>query len=318
MPLVGRTDSTTLARPHCEEQTDVMAVDRWAGAPEDVSTGFGSLLRGWRDRSAPTVPDTSGRARRSPGLRREELATSAGISVDYLVQLEQGRAANPSPPVVAALVRAMGLDLADAAVLYRSAGLAAPTSAVDRSVPGSVERLLDRAGRWPAAVYAADWWPLRWNPAWSALMGDPSELAGRSRNQAWYEMTHDTSAMWVDADERERFRDALVGDLRVAQVAHPDDAELDELVRALLATGPDVADRWRTARPSVYRGARKHIDHPLVGPMTLDGDVFQPAGSDVRVIVYSAAPGSPDEARLDALTAAEAIPEPDALRPRSF
>lgn len=289
MPLVGRTAGTTLTARAAEGQTGVMV-------------GFASLLRDWRDRSTPVVAHTSGRARRSPGLRREELATLAGISVDYLVQLEQGRAANPSPTVVAALVRALGLEPTDAAVLHRSAGLAPPTSAVDRTVPDSVVRLLDRADGWPAAVYAADWWLLRWNPAWTELMGDPLRLRGRSHNQAWYEMTNDTSAMWVDAQEREQFRDALVGDLRVARVAHPDDAELDELVGALMAGSDEFARRWRTARPTVYRGARKSIDHPRVGTMTLDGDVFQPAGSDVRVIVYSASPGSQDEARLRLLT----------------
>ncbi len=279
-----------------------MSVDRVAETSLDASPSFASLLRDWRDRSTPAVPDRSGRARRSPGLRREELATLAGISVDYLVQLEQGRAANPSPTVVAALARALGLEPADAAVLHRSAGLAAPTSAIDRTVPDSVVRLLDRADGWPAAAYAADWWLLRWNPAWTELMGDPLQLRGRSHNQAWYEMTNDTSAMWVDPQEREQFRDALVGDLRVARVAHPDDAELDQLVGALMAGSDEFARRWRTARPSVYRGARKSIVHPRVGTMTLDGDVFQPAGSDVRVIVYSAAPGSPDEARLRSLT----------------
>jgi transcriptional regulator with XRE-family HTH domain len=281
-----------------------MSVDRFAQPHENLPTGFASLLRDWRDRSRSFAPATTTRARRSPGLRREELAVLAGISMDYLVQLEQGRAANPSPSVVAALVRALRLDAPDAAVLYRSAGLAAPTSAVDRTVPESVERLLERAAGWPAAVYAADWWLLRWNPAWTALMGDPMQLTGRSRNQAWYEMTHDTSAVWVDPKQRERFRDALVGDLRVALVTHPDDAELDDLVRALMAASPEFAERWHTARPAVYRGARKRLGHPLVGPMTLDGDVFQPAGSDVRVIVYSPAPGSEDERRLAALTSA--------------
>lgn len=280
-----------------------MSVDQQGAARGSQSAGFSALLRGWRDRSAPLLSDASVRARRSPGLRREELATLAGISVDYLIQLEQGRAANPSAPIVAALVRALRLDLSDAAVLYRSAGLAAPSSAVDRVVPDSVERLLARADGRPAAVYAADWWLLRWNPAWSALMGDPMELSGPSRNQVWYEMTVDTSAIWVDRRQREQYRDALVGDLRVAQVAHPDDAELEELVRNLRARSDDFSDRWLTARPSVYRGAQKSIDHPRVGPMTLDGDVFQPAGSDVRVIVYSAAPGSRDESRLRSLTA---------------
>ena len=280
-----------------------MPVDQQGLVRRGDSAGFSSLLRGWRDRSAPVFPDGAARTRRSPGLRREELATLAGVSVDYLVQLEQGRASNPSAAVVAALVRALGLSLTDAAVLYRSAGLAPPSSAVDRTVPPGVERLLERAAPWPAAVYAADWWLLRWNPAWSALMGDPMLLTGPSRNQVWYEMTEDTSAMWVDRRERELYRDALVGDLRIAQVAHPDDAELTELVRDLHTRSTEFADRWRTARPTVYRGARKSIDHPSAGSMTLDGDVFQAAGSDVRVIVYSASPGSPDALRLSSLTA---------------
>lgn len=288
-----------------------MVVEQQGSAREERAAGFSSLLRGWRDRSAPILPDATHRPRRSPGLRREELATLAGISVDYLVQLEQGRATSPSPSVVAALVRALGLSAADSAVLHRAAGLAAPSSVVDRSVPAGVERLLHRAPGWPTAVFAADWWLLRLNAAWTALLGDPMDLSGASRNQAWYEMTHDTSAIWVDPQEREQFRDALVGDLRVARVAHPDDAELEALVRNLRSVSDEFAERWRTAPPAVYRGARKSIDHAVAGRMTLDGDVFQPAGSDVRVVVYSAAPGSVDEARLRSLTESTGVTRAD-------
>ncbi|MFC5677064.1 helix-turn-helix transcriptional regulator [Aeromicrobium endophyticum] len=277
-----------------------MSVDQRA-ADRAQPPGFGALLREWRDRSAPVPGRTGTRSRRSPGLRREELAIMAGISVDYLVQLEQGRAANPSGSVVAALVRAMGLKRADAAVLHQSAGLAAPASAVDREVPPGVERLLARADGWPAAVYAADWWLLRWNPAWAALFGDPLRLDGWSRNQAYFEMTEDTSDVWLDPLQREQFRDALVADLRLAHLAHPGDPELDDLVAALHDTGDEFTERWRSARPAVYAGARKHIDHPVVGPMTLDGDVFVPAGSDVRLIVYTAEPRSDDESRLRSL-----------------
>lgn len=139
---------------------------------------------------------------------------------------------------------------------------------------------------------------LRWNPAWAALMGDPTELVGRSRNQVWFEMTEDTSAMWVGAAEREQYRDALVSDLRVAQLEHPDDAELADLVQDLHAACPEFTERWHAARPAVYRGARKNIEHPRVGHLVLDGDVFCSPGSSVRVVVYSAVPGSPDATRL--------------------
>lgn len=112
----------------------------------------GSLLRGWRDRTAPGRVGAMLTARRSPGLRREELAGLAGISVAYLVQLEQGRAARPSAPVVASLARALRLGPDDAALLHIAAGLAPPTSPVDRTVPDSLERLLSRLDGWPVAV----------------------------------------------------------------------------------------------------------------------------------------------------------------------
>jgi len=262
---------------------------------------FGSLLRGWRDRSDPVRLGAMVTARRSPGLRREELAALAGISMDYLVQLEQGRAAHPSAPVVSALARALRLRQDDAALLYVAAGLAPPTSTVDRTVPDSLERLLARLQGWPVAVYSADWWLPRWNRPWAALLGDPSALLGRSRNLVWYELTEPSSRVWVDPTERELFRDALVGDLRVAQVAHPGDPELADLINGLHAVTPEFTDRWHAARPALYSGARKQIDHPHVGAMTQDSDVLQAPGSDLRLIVYSAATGTQDASRLGLL-----------------
>lgn len=270
-------------------------------APVRTTPGFASLLRGWRDRSDPVRLGAMVTSRRSPGLRREELAALAGISVDYLVQLEQGRAARPSAPVVAALARALRLGADDAALLHLAAGLAPPTSAVDRSVPDGVERLVARLQGWPVAVYSADWWLLRWNRPWAALLGDPAVLLGRARNLLWYEMTGPSARVRVDPREQEVFRDALVGDLRVAQVAHPGDAELADLVAGLRAVSAEFTERWHAARPVAYRGARKQIDHPDVGSMTLDGDVLQAPGSDLHVIVYSAAPGTRDASRLELL-----------------
>lgn len=108
--------------------------DQQVAVPGRGTSAFGKLLRGSRDRS-----DAAGATgRRSSGLRREDVASRAGISVDYLIQLEQGRATNPSAPVVAALARALTLDQEQAALLHRSAGLAAPASVLDRTVPEGV------------------------------------------------------------------------------------------------------------------------------------------------------------------------------------
>lgn len=270
---------------------------RMVGAP-----GLGTLLRGFRDRCDVGLVGVVATARRAPGLRREELALLAGVSVDYLVQLEQGRAVRPSAPVVAALSRALRLDEDESALLHRAAGLAPATGSVARAVPEGVERMVTRLREWPVAVYSGDWWLLRWNPAWTALLGDSATLLGRARNVVWYEMTQPSSCVWVDPREDDTFRDAIVGDLRVAFLEHPHDAELADLVTALHETSPEFVERWTTARPAHYRGMRKRVDHPDVGTVVLDGDVLQVPGCDVRIVVYSPVPDTQDADRLARLT----------------
>ncbi|WP_420835201.1 hypothetical protein [Williamsia herbipolensis] len=76
-------------------------------------------------------------------------------------------------------------------------------------------------------------------------------------------MTEDTSAVWVDPEEHARFRDAVVGDLRIAQIAHPADPELDDLIRDLKSASAEFSGLWRTATPTFYRGARKTFTHPV-------------------------------------------------------
>ena len=262
------------------------------------------MLRGFRDRCDVAFAGPAAIARRAPGLRREELAVLAGVSVDYLVQLEQGRAVRPSAPVVAALSRALRLGEDDSALLHRAAGLAPATGSVARVVPDSVERMVSRLRDWPVAVYSADWWLLRWNAAWTALLGDSGALRGRARNVVWYEMTQPSPCVWVDPGEDDTFRDAIVGDLRVAFLEHPHDAELADLVTALHETSPEFAERWTAARPARFRGMRKHVEHPEAGTIVLDGDVLQVPGCDVRMVVYSPVPGTRDADRLARLTAA--------------
>ncbi|MCZ2839624.1 helix-turn-helix domain-containing protein [Modestobacter sp. VKM Ac-2985] len=266
-----------------------------------AAPGLGALLRRFRDRCT-FAPDDAVAARRAPGLRREELALLAGVSVDYLVQLEQGRASRPSASVVAALSRALRLDADESALLHRAAGLAPIVGPVVRVVPAGVERMVARLQQWPVAVYSADWWLLRWNTAWSALLGDPAPVGARERNVVWFEMTQPNPGVWIDPSEDENYRDAIVGDLRVALVEHPHDPELVDLVATLRQTSPEFVERWDAARPARFRGMRKHVQHPDVGLLVLDGDVLQAPGSDVRLVVYSPAPGTRDAHRLTQLS----------------
>lgn len=133
-----------------------------------------TALRAWRERLAPGdlgLP-VNGR-RRTRGLRREELAMLAGMSSDYVVRLEQGRAVGPSAQVCAALARALQLTDDEQAYLFRLAGHVVGARRISGLVPSSVRRLLDRLDDHPAAVYDAMWSLVLWNPVWSAVVGDP-------------------------------------------------------------------------------------------------------------------------------------------------
>lgn len=148
---------------------------------------LGQALRRWRDRISPEragLP-TSGQ-RRAAGLRREELAQLAGISVDYVTRLEQGRAASPSGQVVEDLARALRLTSDERAYLFALAGQVLPGPEVVPSyIPPSVQRLLDQLVGTPAAVTDAALTLLVANPMHRALMGDMSGLHGFERNAAW-------------------------------------------------------------------------------------------------------------------------------------
>jgi transcriptional regulator with XRE-family HTH domain len=152
-----------------------------------ATTEFGQTVHRWRDRVSPeTVGLPAGGHRRAAGLRREELALLAGISVDYITRLEQGRASNPSAQVVEALARALRLSGPERAHLFRLAGLAPPgPETVPAYITPSVQRLLDRLTGTPVAVYDASWTLLVANPPYAALMGDPSGWRGNQRNSVW-------------------------------------------------------------------------------------------------------------------------------------
>lgn len=265
---------------------------------------FGRAVRRWRDRIPPgTVGLPAGGHRRAAGLRREELALLAGISVDYVTRLEQGRAAHPSTQVVEALARALRLSETERAHLFRLAGLAppGPESVPTHLTPG-VQRLLDRLTGTPVAVYDATWTLLVANPPYAALMGDPSGWRGHQRNGVWRHFLGPGSRARHTPDSRRAFEAALVGDLRAAAARYPSDRALRRLVAELRADSDRFAELWDSGAVGHHDAARKTIDHPHVGAVTLDCDVLTVAGSDLRIMLYTAEPGTEDAERLALLT----------------
>ncbi|MGW0856410.1 helix-turn-helix transcriptional regulator [Streptomyces sp. NPDC002690] len=266
---------------------------------------FGQAVRRWRDRVPPEAAGlVPGGHRRAAGLRREELAMLAGISADYVTRLEQGRATHPSGQIVEALAGALRLSGAEREHLFRLAGLAPPgPGTVPTRISPSVHRLLDRLTGTAVAVYDATWTLLLANPSYTALMGDPAGWRGHERNGVWRNLLGPgTSRVRQTPQERRKLETVLVADLRTAAARYPGDPRLASLLAELRAGSARFAELWDSGAVGTHESARKTIDHPDVGTLTLDCDVLTVAGDDLRVMVYTAEPRTEDAERLALLT----------------
>lgn len=266
---------------------------------------LGTALRRWRDRLSPLdVGLTARLGRRAAGLRREELAELAGLSVDYVVRLEQGRATTPSAQVVASLARALQLQPRERDHAYRLAGLLPPRQgSISTHVPAGVQRMVARLGEFPVGVFSADWTLLSWTPGWAALIGDPSGLAQQDRNlaRAVFTIGADGLACWPVRHDGAALKRALVSDLRTALVDHPDDRGLLDLLAFLRAGSAEFVRLWDEGAVGLHESSLKTIVHPEVGEVTCDCDLLTVPGSDLRVVVYTAAAGSVDAEKLEFL-----------------
>ena len=264
---------------------------------------FGRTVRRWRDRVPPeAVGVPAGRRRRASGLRREELATLAGISTDYLTRLEQGRATAPSAQVVEALAQALRVADSERDLLYRLAGHAAPgPDLVASRITPSVQRLLDRLAHSPVVVYDATWTLLLANAPFDALMGETTAWHGIERNAVWRNLLGPRSRVVHTAQEQADHEARLVADLRLTASRYPADQPLRRLIGTLREQSPRFAELWDsdTPPPAPDLAKQKVIDHPDVGRITLDCDTLFVSGDDLRISVYTAAPGTADAERLE-------------------
>jgi transcriptional regulator with XRE-family HTH domain len=255
-----------------------------------------ACLRTWRDRLTPAEAGLPARPRRrAPGLRRQELAELAGVSIGYLTRLEQGRATNPSAQVLGALARALRLSTDEQELLFRLAGHAPPQGEHMRRHPTpGVQRILDRLQDLPVMVFDAAWDFIDCNPLATALVGDQGQLEGRERNVAWRHFTGAHGHVVLDADEEAALAGSIVADLHAASARFPADERLASLIADLRRASSRFAQLWEERPAGMHTTARKTFHHPEVGRLTLDCDVLLVHGTDLRIVVYSAPPGSPD------------------------
>ncbi|WP_217555769.1 helix-turn-helix transcriptional regulator [Streptomyces sp. GbtcB6] len=268
-------------------------------------SGLGIFLRTRRSQVTPQDVGlaTGAGLRRTPGLRREELATLAGISIDYYARLERGQETNPSPAVVDALARALRLgahehrhlrDLAERADRRSAPELPA---ASERTVRPDIELMLESLRPNPAYVISRTMDILAGNPGSVRLFAGTEDWPAERRNALRY-LFLDPHAPKLFADWDEQVR-TCVGRIRALAGTEPDTPGLAPLIDELMLESPEFVRRWRDYDVQPHPRGDKTFHHPEVGDLTLGYQSMQLDGTPGdRLVVFFAAPGTPDHDKI--------------------
>jgi len=271
---------------------------------QDGGTGSTELGRFLRARRTQVTPADVGFApgagvRRTPGLRREEVAALAGMSIDYYTRLERGKETRPSPAVVDALARALKLDHDEHEHLRALAARAAryapdPPAAPSRTVRPQLKLLLETLRPNPAYITSRTLDLLATNPGALALYAGIEDWPATHRNIGRFLFLH-PAAREIYADWDNQIR-GCVARLRALAGTEPDAPDLAALVGELLLKSPDFARLWERYDVTTRASAQKKtFHHPHVGTITLGFQGMQLEGTPgQRLGVYVAEPGTPD------------------------
>lgn len=233
---------------------------------------LGTFLRTRRDRIRPSeVGLTAGPRRRVPGLRRDEVAQLAGVSVDYYNELERGAGSQPSEQILAALARALRLTRDERDYLFHLAERPVPQSGTGVHIHPGMLDLLSRLPSTPAQVITDLHEPLVQNPLGIALLGDQSGLRGRRASfiHRWF-LEQQARGIYPVEDHPHQSR-SLVADLRAAAAERgPRDSESRALIEELLDGSAEFAELWAQHEVAVRRQDRKRIIHPALGTIEVN------------------------------------------------
>ena len=267
---------------------------------------LGAFLRSRRERLRPQDAGLpTGPRRRTPGLRREEVAVLAHISTEYYVRLEQGRAPQPSARVLTGIAAALRLTDAESNHLHVLAGTDPARARLHRrDLRPSILALLERLPQTAAFVTSAAFEVLAWNDLAAALMEDFAGLAPQHRNLARRAFLGPSlaSAPLYGVSDVPGFRHHVVMSLRSALARYPSDPVLASLVDELRFQSPDFARLWELHDVQSAPMLTKTFRHPVAGDITVDCDSLTLTDRDQHLILYSAPPGSRDAEALALLS----------------
>ena len=248
---------------------------------------LGAFLRRHRERLTPAEAGLQGGStrRRTPGLRREELAQLCGISPTWYSWLEQGRDVSVSPQALARLAEALRLTTAERSYLFEMTRKRDP----DAPPAGSTDRppttLLAALEAMTAPAYLLDrlWTAVGWNPAAERLFGGWLGQGGTERNLLRYVFLDPTARSFIlDWDNRAR---RLLAEFRAENARHPEDPEVQALVAGLRRESPHFSRMWDDHGVLEREGGLRRFDHPLDGPLTLEQLTLRPGGRSAYTLV---------------------------------
>ena len=269
---------------------------------------LGAFVRSRRERVRPEqVGLRSLRRRRTPGLRREEVAQLAGVGVTWYTWLEQGRDINPSAQVLDAIARTLQFDVHERAHLFTLAGIARTTIADEcQALCPTVQPLIDQLEPYPAMVVNSRHDLLAWNRVYASFFEDLDAIPIEDRNILWLVFTDpDWRATIVDWDDVVGW---LVAEFRTAMAEHLDDPSWKSLVARLEHVSPEFAAVWERHDVHSVESRTKRAMHPTAGLLKLDYTnlwIGQHVG--IRIVAFTPSDRRTQE-RLEGLYESLAVP----------
>jgi len=259
---------------------------------------LGTFLRTRRERlTPPEAGINASTRRRTSGLRREEVAQLAGISVTWYTWIEQGRDVQCSAQVLESLAHVLRLQPHEKAYLFSLVGLQPhPQSQAAAQVSASLHHLLEHQGHYPAYIMGRYWQMLAWNPAAAALFGDFGAMPLTEQNMiAYVFLRPETRAFLLHWEER---AERLVAEFRIDCRNYLDDPYLTEMVAHISRASPDFKRCWDGHNVELRDGGRRDFIHPTLGHLVFHQTTLRLSNDDdMKVIIHTPQPDEQTNAR---------------------
>ena len=264
-----------------------------------------NFLRSRRDRLQPEAVGlaTSSR-RRTPGLRREEVALLAGISPEWYTWLEQARDIKPSQDTLESIARALKLEPSETEYLLLLSGYCPSKTISARTsvISPQLQRVLDRLECTPAYIIGRRWDILGWNTPATLVCGDPAEFKGIERNCLWQIFLGSMRSIIVNWEDRAK---AEVAKFRASQALYADYScpWVDNLIETLKKASPEFDEWWQQYDVSDWNSGIEHLKHPVYGLLSFEHNTFKIADRnycDLKLITYVPLPNTDTLSNLKA------------------